>query len=186
MKRRILTLSGMPGSGKSSTADELAHRLGYQRFSSGDFMRKVAHERALSLEELSRQAESDPSIDDAIDTEIKKTGLQEQLVIDSRLAYHWIPEAFKVYLKLDPHISAKRIYDHIHSVGRIGQSADSLETIFEKMMARIESEKKRYLEYYGIDYTDEHNFDLIVDTGTHPVQEVAEQILSTYREWEKR
>lgn len=184
--RHIITLSGMPGSGKSSTADTLAAVLGYQRFSSGDFMRKVAQDRGLSVEDLGLIAESDRSIDDAIDGEIKKVAAQDNLVIDSRLAYHWIPDAFKVYLKLDPHVAAGRIYDHIHAVGRVGQAAGSVDEIYEKMMQRIENEKKRYQEYYNIDYTNEKNFDLVVDTGENSLEKVAEIILAAYNTWLKK
>lgn len=182
--RHIITLSGMPGSGKSSTADALALALEYKRFSSGDFMRKVAADRGLSLEDLGLVAEQDRSIDDAIDTEIKKVAdEQDNVVIDSRLAYHWIPSAFKVYLKLDPHVAAERIYNHIHSVGRVGQTAGTVEEVYEKMMRRIDNEKKRYKEYYGIDYTDENNFDLVVDTGENSLEKVAEIILDAYKKW---
>ena len=146
-------------------------------------MRKVAEYRGLSLEDLGLVAESDRSIDDAIDDEIKKTAQQDNLVIDSRLAYHWIPDAFKVYLKLDPHIAAERIHNHIHSVGRIGQSAGTTEEIYEKMTQRIESEKKRYKAHYDNDYTNEKNFDLVVDTGENSLEQVAKIILDAYKKW---
>jgi len=37
MKKHIITITGLPGSGKSSTADEVARTLNYTRFSGGDF-----------------------------------------------------------------------------------------------------------------------------------------------------
>ena len=40
-KKHIITLSGRPGSGKSSTADKVAELLGYTRFSSGNMVREV-------------------------------------------------------------------------------------------------------------------------------------------------
>ena len=43
-KKEIITINGSLGSGKSSTADLVAKELGFMRFSSGDFMRKINHE----------------------------------------------------------------------------------------------------------------------------------------------
>ncbi|PIW96975.1 hypothetical protein COZ82_02065, partial [Candidatus Kaiserbacteria bacterium CG_4_8_14_3_um_filter_38_9] len=41
MKRKhIITISGRPGSGKSTTADKVAELLGYTRHSSGDMVRQ--------------------------------------------------------------------------------------------------------------------------------------------------
>ena len=97
MKKEIITITGTLGSGKSSTADRVAAKLGFKRFSSGDFMRKLAVEMGISLNDLSIKAQTDPDIDIKIDEEVKKAGDDEKIVIDSRLAFHWIPESFKVY-----------------------------------------------------------------------------------------
>src|SRR3989344_3500845 len=113
MKKEIITITGTLGSGKSSTADMVAQKLGYQRFSSGDFMRKIAVDMGISLNELSLKAQEDESIDIKIDEEVKQAGAQNKIVIDSRLAFHWIPESFKVYLDLPPEIAKERIYQNI-------------------------------------------------------------------------
>ena len=94
MKREIITIAGKPGSGKSSTSDMVAKRLGFQRFSSGDFFRKIGLDLGISLNEVSKRAETDSLIDKKTDEEIKKMGNENKIVIDSRLAFHWIPEAF--------------------------------------------------------------------------------------------
>ena len=106
MKKSIITLTGFPGSGKSSTADAVAEELHYTRFSSGDFMRAMAIKRGVTLDELQQIAKSDPTIDQEIDQAVRDKGDEENLVIDSRTAFHWIPESFKVFLKIDPHIAA--------------------------------------------------------------------------------
>ncbi len=56
-KKEIITICGSLGSGKSSTAKLVAQKLKYQHFSSGDFMRKIALERGITLNELNVQAE---------------------------------------------------------------------------------------------------------------------------------
>ncbi len=67
VKKQIITIAGSLGSGKSSTANRVAEILRYTRSSTGDFMRAIANERGISLEELSKQAETDPSIDQKLD-----------------------------------------------------------------------------------------------------------------------
>ena len=183
MKKRIITLGGMPGSGKSSTGRRLAELLGYKRLSSGDFFREMAHRRGISVEEINKVAENDVSLDHETDAWIRAQGESQDFVIDSRTAFHWIPDAFKVFLKLDPHVAAQRTFAHIQKEGRVGQIAVSVEDVHEKTVARIESEHRRYETLYGLDYTDESQYDLVVDTGPNDLETVVRTIAEAYRRW---
>lgn len=185
MKRSIITIAGLPGSGKSTAADEIAHILKYERFSGGDFWRQVAREENVSVEELNIRAESDPSVDALVDDAVKKAGTKDNIVVDSRLAFHWIPGTFKVFLHIDPQTAAKRMYNQIVSEGRTSQSASSIDEVYKKTMERIESERKRYAKLYGVDYTDEKQFDLVVDTNKYSLKEVTETIVEKYKSWKE-
>src|ERR1035437_2236222 len=151
MKKKIITIAGAPGSGKSSTADRVAKELGFQRFSSGDFMRKIATDMGISINELSTIAETDKTIDTKIDEEVKKAGEMEKIVIDSRLAFHWIPQSFKVHLDLRPEIARERILNNlkVNALRQRSEGTNSLEEIYQKITERLDSEKKRYMELYG-------------------------------------
>lgn len=184
-KKQIITINGFPGSGKSSTADLVARELRFQRFSSGDFMRNIALKRNLSLNELSLKAENDTGIDIEIDNEVRKMGEKEKIVIDSRLAFHWIPNSFKVYLDLPPEIAQNRISDNLKT-NKFRQESEgqaSVEEIYKRITERFESEKKRYLELYKIDHTNKRNFDLVVDTDKNNLQEVVQIIVAAYQDW---
>lgn len=185
MKKEIITICGEPGSGKSSTAKLIAKELGYQHFSSGDFMRKMALEKGISLEELSTRAENDTSIDLEIDKELRKMGENEKIVIDSRLAFHWMPESFKIYLDLAPEIAKNRILNDlkINTLRQQSEKSSTTEEIYKKITARLESEKKRYLEMYNLDYTNKNNFDLVIDTNKNNLEQVAQTIISEYKKW---
>ena len=185
MKKEIVSIAGTLGCGKSSTADLLAKKLGYKRFSSGDFMRKLALKLGISLNELSIKAQSDPSIDEKIDAEVKKVGEMNQVVIDSRLAYHFIPNSFKVYLDLPPEIAKDRILNNLkeNKLRRESETSTNKEEIYEKIISRRESEKKRYKELYDIDHTDKNNYDLVIDTNQNNLKEVADIILKGYKNW---
>jgi len=183
VKKRIITLGGLPGSGKSSTGKKLAEILKYERVSSGDFFREMAAKRGVSVEQINRVAEEDPSIDRDTDEWVQERGKSDKLIIDSRLAFHWIPEAFKVFLKLDARTAAERTFAHIQTEGRTSQTALSADDAFFKMVDRIESERKRYEALYGVDYTDESNYDLVVDTGPNDLETVTRIIADAYQVW---
>jgi|SRR3989338_1158835 len=188
MKREIITIAGKPGSGKSSTSDMVAKRLGFQRFSSGDFFRKIGLDLGISLNEVSKRAETDSLIDKKTDEEIKKMGNENKIVIDSRLAFHWIPEAFKVYLDLPPEIAKDRILNNLKENKLRQESENSLsaEEIYQKIISRLESEKKRYWELYKIDHTDKGNYDLVIDTNKNDLNQVVEIIVAEYKKWKEK
>ena len=184
-KKEIITLSGFPGSGKSSTADMVAKKLGFKRFSSGDFMRQVAIDRGISLNELSVLAENDSKVDEDIDNAVRMAGENEKIVIDSRLAFHWIPNSFKVYLILPLEIAKERISSNLktNSFRKESEGEMNVEDIYKKIVSRLDSERKRYKELYNIDHTDKSNFDLVIDTNKNNLEEVVDIIVSEYKKW---
>jgi CMP/dCMP kinase len=90
-KKHIITLSGKPGSGKSSTADRVAELLGYSRYSAGDLVRTVIRKRGLTLDEYNKMAIKNHHLDHEIDEELRNLRDVEDVVIDSRLGFYWIP-----------------------------------------------------------------------------------------------
>ncbi len=188
MKKEIITIAGANGSGKSSTAKQIAKELGFQHFSSGDFMRAIAKENNMTLEKLAKVAEKEDWVDNKLDDYVKATGLKEKVVIDSRLAFYFIPDSFKVYLNLDPKTAAERMMNDMknnpaRSIENNGK-IDSAEEMAEKSAIRLASERKRYFDLYGIkDHVDHNNFDLVVDTNKNNLERVVSIILSEYKKW---
>ena len=101
-------------------------------------------------------------IDKMTDEEVRKIGEMNKIVIDSRLAFHWIPNSFKVYLDLPPEIAKQRISDDlkVNKLRQESETSSSVEEIYKKIINRLESEKKRYKELYGLDHTDKNNFEM--------------------------
>lgn len=183
-KSTVITITGLPGSGKSSTAKRVAETLAYKHFSSGDLFRRIAAERGLSVSALNLTAEEQRDIDHQVDELLKRMGETEtDIVIDSRLAFHWMPQSFKVFLKLDSKTAAMRTFSQIQKEGRVSQSGSSLEEVEHDIATRIQSEFKRYKALYNLDYTNESQFDLVVDTEKYPLPEVANTIVKSYRAW---
>lgn len=195
MKKTIITIAGKLGSGKSTTGKQVAAALGYAHKSTGDFMRAMARERGITLEELSKIAETDLSIDTELDDHNKAVGAGERTVLDSRLGFHFIPDSFKVFLDLDPRVAARRILkDRENNPDRHAESSggfDTEESIAASIESRLASEKKRYKEMYGIeDQTAHENFDLVINTGDPEydghIDAVVQKVIDSYNEWLRR
>lgn len=179
---RNITIAGAVGSGKSSTAKRVASALGFKHFSSGDLFRAMARERGLSVEAINLTAEEQSDIDREVDELLQKMGREEEcLVIDSRLAWHWMPHSFKVYLALDIDSAAARIFHHMQTEGRISEHASSIHEVRQSIAARIASEQKRYRTLYGIDVADTAPFDLVINTAEHNLDAVVRLVLEAYR-----
>jgi CMP/dCMP kinase len=186
-KKHIITIAGKLGSGKSSTAKMLANILGYQHYSTGDFMRAIAKEKNVSLGELSVMSEMDPSIDKELDDHNLEIGKKENIILDSRLGFYFIPESFKVFLELDPEIASERILnDKKTNPNRHTEASlfDTKEHVIESIKSRLLSERKRYKDLYNINnHTEQENFDLVIDTSKFSLEEVSQKIIEEYNNW---
>ncbi|MES2315255.1 MAG: AAA family ATPase [Patescibacteria group bacterium] len=188
MKKEIITICGGLGSGKSSTAKKVAEALGYQHFSSGDFFRQVGLELGLTVNELNKRAEKDTSIDEMTDKKLQDMREKKGLVIDSRTAFHWIPESFKVYLDLPPEIAKDRITNDLQNnpLRMQSQTATTPEGVYQEMSERFESEQKRYWDLYKINNAEKNQFDLVIDTNKNNLGEVVNEIVAKYKEWQNK
>src|SRR5262249_52111651 len=159
-------------------AKRVAEILAYKHFSSDDLFRKIAAERGLSVSALNLTAEEQREIDYEVDRLLQNMGASERnIVIDSRLAFHWMPDSFKVFLKIDPASAAERKFAHMQSEGRVSEEGSTIEEVRADIEKRVASERKRYRALYDLDYTDESQFDLVVNTAEHPLEEVAQIIV---------
>ena len=184
MKKQIITIAGSLGSGKSSTARAVASALGFRHFSSGDLFRKLAAERGESIEAMNISAEAQRDIDLKVDNLLREMyRTDERLVIDSRMAWHWMPLSFKVFLVLDPDTAAQRIFNHLRDEGRMSEAATSIDEVRKSIDRRFASEQKRYAALYGVNATDPLNFDIVINTKHNDLKTVTEIVSSAYRAW---
>ena len=167
-----ITISGHPGSGKSTVAKLLAQEIGYEYHSIGEFMRQMALEKGISLHELGLMAEKSKEIDHELDEHQMKLNECDNFVLDSRLGFYFIPRSIKIYLNVEMGTAAKRIYEHV----REGESFENHQHAVEMIKRRIESEKIRYKNHYGI-LMNEGFFDVIIDTTNKDPKQVVEEIL---------
>ena len=155
----LITVSGPPGTGKSTTAAGLAEALGYEHVSGGDIFRSLADERGLTPLEFNRLAEDDPQIDRDLDRRLREIAIErDDVVLESRLA-GWLAgdhADFRFWLDAPLSVRAERIAD---------REDKTPERAREETTAREASEAKRYAEYYDIDIGDRSIYDLTMNTA---------------------
>ena len=174
----IISISGMPGSGKSTVARLLAKKLGIRRYSMGDMRRELARRKGLVLGELNKIGESEDWTDREVDDYQKRLGeTEDNFVVEGRTSFFLIPKSFKVFLEVNPRTGAERIFRHMKEVDRNEGRFDSVEDLIASLKKREESDRKRYLKYYKIDITDRTQYDLILDTTDLKPEQVVDKIL---------
>lgn len=186
-KKHIITITGKPGSGKSTTSKALAAELSYRHFSSGDLFRSIGNERGINVLQANLSGEKDSSIDHLVDQRLRDIGAAEDnMVIDSRTAWHWMPFSFKVYLDLDLMTAAERIM--------LNTDLSRLETehiphepkeYALALQQRLDSEARRYKKLYNVNPYDVSNYDLVVDTKRNNPQQAAALVLNSFHDWLK-
>jgi len=177
--KHIITLSGDIGSGKSSVAAELQKLTAYDIIGTGKIQRAIAERRGLTTLELNKISETDRSVDDEIDNYVIETGkTQDDLIIDSRLAWHFIPAAFKVYLSVDAMIGAERVFN----AGRSDEHNPSLEATLQNNLKRQSSEDQRFYKLYDVHFRRYDNYDLIVDTSYTAPEAIARKIYDCFEQ----
>jgi CMP/dCMP kinase len=169
----IVTLSGDIGGGKSSVARILKEALGYQLISAGGIQREIAASMGLTTLQLNEWSAKDRSVDDKIDSFTLNLGeTSDHIIVDSRLAWHFIPAAYKVFLTVDPSVGAERVFEASRSDEFHGSLAEAL----ENNRSRTRLEAVRYRALYDIDLRDYRNYDLVVDTSFASPEDVAATI----------
>lgn len=175
-----ISITGNLGSGKSSVA-KLLRGKGYEIFSTGNVFRQLAMEQGVSVEEFNRRvneaaARGDRSVDKMIDDATTKMGEEnDNIVFDSRLAWHFVPKSFKVFVITDIDESSRRVFND--SVRASSEAYKTMEECKRALIHRQKLETVRYKEIYGIDYYDMSNYNLVIESTLASPEELADEIL---------
>ena len=178
----IITISGMPGSGKTTAGKLVAKKLGFRFYSIGDFRGKMAMDRGLTIDQLNEIGVKEEWTDKEADEYQKKLGEKEDdFVIESRLGFHFIPKSVKIFLDVDPETGAERIFRNQRPDE---ERKETKEEVLESIKKRIKIDKIRYNKYYGIrDFMEKSHYDIVIYTTNLEIEKVAEKIIE---EIEKR
>lgn len=178
-----ITITGNLGSGKSSVCREL-EKSGFTVISAGDIFREIAAEKGMTVIELNEAAKKDRSIDDMLDersTQLGKT--MDHTVFDSRLAWHFVENSFKVFLLVDTKEAARRVFA---GDSRSAEIYQDMEQARAGLRERAKLEQERFWKLYGIDYYDACNYDLIIESTYASPQQIAREILQNFELYQKQ
>jgi CMP/dCMP kinase len=178
--KNIIVMSGDIGSGKSSVATALKQITGYDIIGTGTIQRAIAKRRGVTTLELNKISQTDRSIDDEIDSYVIELGkTQDHLILDSRLAWHFIPTAFKVFLSVDPVVGAERVF----YASRNDENNPTLEATLENNLKRQAIEDQRFHKLYDVNFRKYRNYDLIIDTSFTSPEAIARKIKDCFNAW---
>lgn len=164
-----ITICGLAGTGTSTTGKQLAEQLGYEFISSGGIFRSTAAAYGMDLHEFEDLCSRDQKYDRAVDDGIAEIGrTKNDSVVESRLAWFFIPDSFKVLLLCDDDTRIRRV---------AGRDKLTIKEAREKTTHREKSIRTRFREYYGIEqFDDPAHFDLVLDTTATEVNELVNKI----------
>ena len=167
-----ITISGTPGSGKSTVAQLLEKKLGLKYIYSGLIFRELADKHKMALDEFGKYCEDHSEIDRELDDrqlEILKKG---NVILEGRLsgwiAYRNQIPALKVSIDADLNARAKRI---------VNREEGAIEKRKKEIKEREKCEVRRYKDYYEIDIKDKSIYDIIIDSSNKTPEEIVELII---------
>ena len=168
----IISISGMPGAGKSTVAKIISKKLGFKRFYMGGIIRKMAKEKGLTLEEFYIQ---NKDVDKLIDDYLVKLGQEEDnFIAEGRTAFYFIPHSIKLYLDINPKKGAARIFEELKNKNeRNEKNYKNVNEVLEGINKRVAAEVGHYVNVH-----DKSNYDFVLDTTNLTIDEVLEKLLN--------
>jgi len=169
----LITISGLPGSGKTSTAKLLAEKLNYNHINGGGLFRQLAVESNRNVVEQSLAAEHDATIDENFDKRLIALAQKaKKTIFESRLI-GWMTKkenipSYKIWISAPKEIRAQRIAK---------RDKVPLATALKDIELREASYLDRYKKFYNINILDTSIYDLVVSTKKMPTEKVVQFII---------
>lgn len=167
-----VTIGGPPGSGKTTVSKLVSKELQYTHIYTGDIFRNLAKEKGLSLEELSKLAEKDHSIDIVVDERQKELGNQDNIILEGRMARFIIEPDLSVWITAPFDERIKRISQR--------ENLD-YEAVYRETKIREKSEINRYQKIYNVDIFNLASYDLVINSLKLNAQGVSRVIIAAVK-----
>ena len=168
-----ITIFGLAGTGTTSVGKMLASDLGHTFLSSGNLFREKSIKLGIEVSKLEKICLINPKYDFELDEYISKFGrANNNFVVESRLAYHFIPDSIKI----------KLVCDYATRIQRVARRQDMPTSVAsEETNFRERAANKRYRKLYGIKkLAPDKEFHLIIDTSRRSAEETAAIIISKF------
>ena len=149
-KRKIIAITGNIAGGKSQVVKKIAKKLGMGTYFASDNFRKLARQHNMDIVTFNEYVEKNSDIDKSIDKAMAEyLDTHDNLVVDSRLAWYFEKEAFKVFISVDIDVAAKRLAkDSVNS--NVEDKYNTLEEAKNAIIKRQFYERDRYIKEYEL------------------------------------
>ena len=181
----IITLTGKPCSGKGTVGKLFCEKYNFEFLSTGQIFRELtAKHKYKSILEFQQKNENITDVDKQVDNktiEIGKTRLNDNILFDSRLAWHFIPKSFKVFLDVDWFVAGDRLV----KAERENENVENIEEAIDILKARWNEENSRYKKLYNVDNTNPSQYDLVITSTDKTPEQIVEIIYKNYEKFIK-
>lgn len=168
----LITVSGLPGCGKTTVAKLLSEELRLKYVSAGELFRDMAKKKNMSLSEFGEYSKTHPEVDKEIDAgqlEIAKSG---DAVMEGRLC-GWFAKtnniaALKVWLNASPKIRAERIAK---------REKIDIDAAMKDLKQREDCERVRYEKLYRVNMSNPLIYNMIIDASRKTPEEICKLII---------
>jgi cytidylate kinase len=173
---KVVTLSGLPGTGTTTAARLVEAATGYTYVNTGAIFRQMARERGVALNEFGKRAAADPSIDRELDARQIALARKGGIVLEGRLSGYMVYSASVPALKvlLETPLSVR-----VERVARRDQL--SFPEAERLTLEREKDERSRYLGIYGFDLNRVDIYDVVLDSGKLSPDQIGQAILDRMR-----
>ncbi len=172
----LITISGLPGAGTTTTSRLVSAALELERVPGGEVFRQLAVEAGMSLALFGVYAQDHPEIDRELDHRLETRARLGGCVIEARLA-GWLAQ--------QAGLASVRVWVHCDDAERARRVAERDGTSVAEALAdnaeRAAVEQRRYHSVYGIDLLDQSIYDLVLDSSREPPEVMAEAIIARSR-----
>lgn len=175
----VIAISGQPGCGSSTAGRLLAEKLGLKFFSTGEYYKKMAKEKALnaywaetatSVNYFSTKEGSAKKLHEEIDRMQIEKAKEGNIVSEGKLAIHFLEDIadFKIWLKASVDVRAQRY------AKRDGISLKEAEKLVKE---KDSLERATFRKIYGFDtFSQEKEADIVIDTSIRKPEEIVAEI----------
>ncbi len=171
----IITISGRQGAGKTDIGKKLAKILNYENVSIGDLKGELAKDMSLTIDELNEIGKKEDWIHKKFDEKTISIGkTRDNFLIEAWLGYHFIPHSFKIFLEVKEDVAVKRIFKDQRDDEKKCKTEKEMKEMLNK---RLKVTGDQFKKYYGINFLDKSNYDLIIDTTNLTKEQVIGIIL---------
>ena len=178
--KSVICISGNIAVGKTEVAVKLSKKLNYKLYKASESFRKLARDMNMDLVSFSEYVKNNPEIDLKIEETTKKIAKEnDNIIIDARLGFFLLPDAFNVYMLANIDTAAKRLFRASKTRGKEEEYLSEKEAR-KAIELRENSERERYLKLYKVDIHDKNNYDFVIDTTNLSSDQVVQEIIDKY------